>query len=82
MAGETTSIALSMPIELREVEELYESERNKAALIYPKLVFRQWDERSFEIGFHPKYRNWRDIDQYKHVICAAIQRRYPGCRAV
>jgi hypothetical protein len=65
---------------LEEIEALYEAERQKAPLIHPRLVFRQMDRYSFEMGFGAKHRHWTGIEQYKGIVRIAVNRRYPDCQ--
>ena len=80
MLGETTTVLLSRPMSLEEIEALYEAERQKAALIHPQLVFRQINQYSFEMGFGTKHRHWTGIEKHKGLVRIAIHRRYPDCQ--
>lgn len=82
MPGETTTVLLSRASSPEEMEEMYESFRQKAPLQYPKLTFRRLTDTTFEVGFHAKFRHWTGIDQYKQLVQMAIARKYPDVRVL
>lgn len=79
MSGETTVLLLSKRLTAEEVEKIYEAEWQKAALIYPRLVFRQVDDFAVEIRFHQKSRTFTNIEQYKKIVRQAILKHHPDC---
>lgn len=79
MSGETSVLLLSKQISLEEIERLYQAIWEKAATIYPRLVFEKLNDYQIEMGFHFKSRSFSNIEQYKQIVRMAIQKKYPDC---
>ena len=80
MSGETAILLLTKRLSAEEVQRLYEAEWQKAALIYPRLIFEKIDDFQVEMGFHFKSRSFTNIEQYKPIVRMAIQKVHPDCQ--